>query len=181
MAEHSVVAVYRTLGEAEAAVRALHDGGFPIQQVSLVAQQLHDERRVHGYITAGDVAAKAATAGAWVGGVFGMLAGSAFVWVPGFGWLVVAGSLTALLAGAVGSVLLGGVEGAVAGAAVCGLLGWLVGLGISREHIPRYEEAIQAGKVMVVAHGPEDAVEKARAILAGMNPEQLDTHAPATA
>jgi hypothetical protein len=35
MAEHSVVAVYRTLGEAEAAVRALHAGGFPIQQVSI--------------------------------------------------------------------------------------------------------------------------------------------------
>ena len=107
MVESSVVGVYKTLSEAEAAVRSLGDGGFPIQKVSIIAQHLEDDRRIHGYVTACDVARSSATTGAWVGGIFGLLVGAAFLWVPGVGPLVVAGSLA--------SMLLGGIEGAVAG------------------------------------------------------------------
>ncbi len=173
MVEHSVVVVYKTLGEAEAAVRSLGEGGFPIQKVSIIAQHLTDDRRVHGYVTACDVAKSSAVTGAWVGGIFGLVVGAAFLWVPGVGPLVVAGSLA--------SMLLGGVEGAVAGAAATGVLGWLIGLGISKEKILKYEEAIKGGKFLVIAHGPEDAVKKAREILGGSKAEQLDLHAPATA
>lgn len=173
MAEHSVVGVYKTLGEAEEAVRSLGDGGFPIEQVSIIAQHLKDDRRVHGYVTSCDVAKSAATTGAWVGGVFGLLAGAAFLWVPGVGPLVVAGSLAA--------VLLGGVEGAVVGAATTGLLGWLVGLGISREKILKYEQAVRAGKFLVVAHGTAEAVMYARELLTGSPAEHLDHHTPAPA
>jgi hypothetical protein len=68
MAEHSVVGVYKSLGAAEDAVRALGDGGFPIQQVSIIAQHLSDDRRVHGYVTSADVARSSATAGpGWAG------------------------------------------------------------------------------------------------------------------
>jgi hypothetical protein len=173
MAEHSVVGVYKRLPEAEDAVRSLGDGGFPLQQVSIIAQHLHDNRRVHGYVTASDVAKSSAATGAWVGGIFGLLVGAAFLWVPGVGPLVVAGSLAA--------VLLGGVEGAVAGAAVSGLLGWLFSLGISREKILKYEQAVKAGKFLVIAHGSAEAVEKARDILATSRAEQVDLHAPAAA
>jgi hypothetical protein len=173
MAEQSVVGVYKRLNEAEDAVRALGDGGFPIENVSIIAQDLSDERRVHGYITSGDVAAEAASTGAWVGGIFGMLVGAAFMWVPGLGPLVVVGSLA--------SVLLGGAEGAVAGAAVTGLLGWLIGLGISQEKALKYEEFIRAGKFLLVAHGPTEATQKARQALSGSGAEHLDLHeAPAT-
>jgi hypothetical protein len=173
MAENSVVGVYATLGEAEAAVRSLGDGGFPIQNVSVVAQDLTDDRRVHGYVTACDVAKSSAATGAWMGGIFGLLVGAAFLWVPGVGPLVVVGSLA--------GVLLGGIEGAVAGAAASGVLGWLLGLGISQERILKYEEAVKAGKFLVVAHGPAEAVEAARAILADSGAEHLDLHAPGAA
>ncbi len=171
MVEHSVVGVYKTLGEAEAAVRSLGDGGFPIQKVSIIAQNLEDDRRVHGYVTACDVAKSSAVTGAWLGGIFGLLAGAAFLWVPGVGPLVVAGSLT--------SMLLGGIEGTVAGAAATGVLGWLFGLGVSKEKILKYQEAVKAGKFLVIAHGPADAVKKAREILAGSKADPLDVHAPA--
>src|SRR5262249_45999494 len=152
------------------AVRGLGDGGFPIEQVSIIARHLEDDRRVHGYVTSCDVAKSSAVTGAWVGGIFGLLAGAAFLWLPGVGSLVVGGSLAA--------VLLGGVEGAVAGAALSGVLGWLLGLGISREKILKYEEAVKAGKFLVVAHGPAEQVERAREILAASRPEQLDRHDP---
>jgi hypothetical protein len=136
--ESSVVGVYTSVDVAEEAVRRLGREGFPIQQVSILAQDLGSEKQIHGYVTACDVAKSSARAGAWVGGLFGLLAGAAFLWVPGFGPLVVAGSLTA--------ALLGGVEGAVTGAAATGVLGWLFTLGISRAQILKYEESVKAGK-----------------------------------
>jgi hypothetical protein len=105
-----------------------------------------------------------------VGGVFGLLAGAAFLWVPSVGPLVVTGSLA--------EALLGGVEGAVVGAATAGLLGWRVGRGIAHESLLKYEEAVRAGKFLLVVHGIPEAATEARDILAGSPAGHLDQHAP---
>ena len=99
--ESSVVAVYSSVDHAEEAVQALARGGFPVDKVSIIAQDLGSEKKVHGFVTSCDVAKSAAGTGAWVGGIFGLLVGAAFLWVPGVGPLVVAGSLTAALLGGV--------------------------------------------------------------------------------
>ena len=168
MKENSVVGVYTSLDAAESSIRLLGDGGFPIQKVSIVATQIQDSKRVHGFVTPCDIAKSSATTGAWMGGIFGLLVGAAFLWVPGFGPLVVMGSLSAMF--------LGGIEGAMAGAAVTGLLGWLAGVGISKEKIISYENDVKAGKYLVIAHGPSSSVEQARAILSGTKPEHLEVH-----
>jgi len=143
------------------------------QQVSIVAQDLESERQVHGFVTAGDVAKSGAGTGAWVGGLFGLLIGAAFVWVPGFGPLLVAGPLAAML--------LGGIEGAVAGAAGGGVLGALFGWGISKKHILKYEEVVKGGKYLVIANGSEDEVKKAHSILDQTNADELNLHASSEA
>jgi hypothetical protein len=171
MVEYSVVGVYQVLSAAEDAVRSLGDGGFPIQKISIVAKHLEDDRRVHGYVTACDVARSAAASGAWVGGIFGLLVGAAFLWVPGVGPLVVAGPLA--------SVLLGGIEGAVAGATTYGILGWLMGLGIAKDKVLKYEKAVKSGKFLLIAHGSAADVRKARDILSASAAEHLEIHAPA--
>jgi hypothetical protein len=171
MVVYSVLGVYAAISEAEAAVRSLGDGGFPIQKVSIVAKHLEDIRRVHGYVTACDVARSAAATGAWVGGIFGLLVGADFLGLPGVAPLAVAGSLAALL--------LGGVEGAVAGATTCGLLGWLMGLVIARKKVLKYEEALQSGRFLVIAHGTAADVKKAGEILASSAGDHLEFHAPA--
>ena len=106
----------------------------------------------------------------WAGGIFGVLVRAAFIWVPGVGPLVIAGSLAA--------ELIGGVEWAMAGAAVSGVLGWLIGLGVARELIRNYEKAV---KYLVFARGPLDLVKRAHQILASSKAEQLNLHTPATA
>ena len=169
--ESSVVAIYGHIDQAEEAVQTLGKAGFPIQHVSIIAKDLGTEKKIHGFITPCDVARSSARTGAWVGGIFGMLLGAAVVWIPGLGPLVVAGSLT--------SALLGGLEGAVAGAAMTGVFGWLASLGISKQHILKYEESVRAGKYLVIAHGTPQEVEKARGILAATGPAQLDLHAQA--
>jgi hypothetical protein len=91
--ENSVVGVYSHIDEAEDAVRKLGEAGFPIQHVSIIAKDLGTEKKVHGFVTSCDVAKSSARTGAWVGGIFGLLVGAAFLWVPGVGPLIVAGSL----------------------------------------------------------------------------------------
>ena len=85
MSEQSVIGVYNSMVEAEEAVRMLDKGSFPIKQVSIVAQDMQSEKEVHGYVTTGDVAKSGANTGGWVGGIFGLLAGAAFIWVPALG------------------------------------------------------------------------------------------------
>jgi hypothetical protein len=171
MNTQSVIGVYGDMPQAEDAVRALDNGGFPIRQISVVAQDLQSEKQVHGYVTAGDLAKGGATTGAWVGGLFGLLVGAAFIWVPGFGPLLVAGPLAAML--------LGGIEGALAGAAGGGLMGALVGWGVSDKHILKYEEHVKGGKYLVIAHGTSDQVMMARDILRHTDVEEVNVHAEA--
>jgi uncharacterized membrane protein len=166
--QSSVVGIYHTMEAAEEAVHTLDRAGFPLKQVSIVAKNLESEKEIQGYITAGDVAATGAGTGAWVGGLFGLLIGAAFIWAPGFGPLLVAGPLAAML--------LGGVEGAVVGAAGGGLLGALVGWGVSKQHILKYEEKVKSGRYLVIAHGDAEMVSKAHTILESTDAEELTVH-----
>lgn len=165
MVQQSVVHVFHNMAEAEEAVKGLIDQKFPADQISIVTQNLQTEKQVHGYITAGDVAKQSAGTGAWVGGLFGLLAGAAFIFVPGFGPLIVAGSFA--------TVLLGGIEGTIAGAAGGGALGALFGWGVSKEHILKYEEVIKAGSYLVIANGDVAQVKQARDVLDGLTTEQI--------
>jgi hypothetical protein len=166
--ESSVIGVYANIDQADEAVQKLGQGGFPIQHVSVITQNLGSERKVHGFVTSCDVARSSARTGAWVGGIFGALVGAAFIWVPGVGPMIVAGSLAA--------ALLGGIEGAVATAAGAGVLGWLTSLGISKQHIVKYEVSLRAGKALVIAHGTPEEIKKAQTILSGTAPAELTAH-----
>ena len=168
MSEQSVVGVYKSMDDAEKAVHALEKAKYPIQQISIVAKDIATEKKVHGYVTACDVSKAGAQTGAWVGGIFGLLVGAAFMFVPGVGPVIVAGSFA--------SALLGGVEGAVAGAALGGILSGLAAWGISKQQILKYEEVVKAGKFLVIAHGSADDVKKAQQILSGTGASELTTH-----
>ena len=55
MAEHSaVVGIYPTHTEAEAAVKALQQGRFNMQKLSIVGKDYHTEEHVVGYYNVGD-------------------------------------------------------------------------------------------------------------------------------
>ena len=163
--KHSAVAVFTTASEAETAVRTLLEAGFSKEQVSIISRHLEGDHRVHGYSSD-----TATVAGGLLGGVFGILLGSAFVWLPEFGPLIVVGSIAA--------EILGGFEGAVVGGAVAGAMGWLTNLSITEAKIGRYETLLKEGRFVVVAHGDADVVDRAAEVLATCSPDELDRHAP---
>src|ERR1700690_4267879 len=107
MAEQSVVHSYHHLAEAEDAVKRLMDQKFPTAQISIVTQNIRTEKHVHGYITTGEVAKGGAKGGAWMGGLFGLLIGAAFLWIPGVGPVIVAGPFAAALMGGLFGLLIG--------------------------------------------------------------------------
>ncbi len=152
-----VVGTFDTQDQAERAVRRLLDAGTPATQLSIVTQGLEAHKEVQGYVTTGDVALKGAGTGAWVGGIFGLFAGAAFVWVPVIGPLVVLGALASTVAGAL--------EGGAAG----GLLGAIWGRHMQQDHVLRYQEALQGGKLVVTIHGTPQELESARRVLGETN------------
>jgi hypothetical protein len=70
-------------------VHKLDEAGFPLTHVSIVSQNLQSEKEVIGYITVEGVSQRGLITGTWAGGLLSMLAGAAFLWIPGFGPLIV--------------------------------------------------------------------------------------------
>ncbi|HZI74801.1 MAG TPA: general stress protein, partial [Gemmatimonadales bacterium] len=110
-AQDMVVGVFPSHPQAEEAVNRLIEAGIPAIHISLVTQGLEMRERLQGFITTGDVARQGAGVGAWTGGLFGLLAGAAFLWAPALEPLIVLGPLVS------------GALGAAEGGAVGGLLG----------------------------------------------------------
>ena len=93
----SVVAVYDTPDKATKAIESLVKAGFPSDRVSVIGQSLQSEVQLNGFVTTGDVAKTGAAAGAWVGGLFGLLTGVAALFIPGVGPLLAIGPLASTL------------------------------------------------------------------------------------
>jgi hypothetical protein len=162
--DRAVIGVFDDLDAAHAAVDRLAAAGFPIDRISILGKDLQSETRVNGFVTTGDIAGPSAATGAWVGGLFGLLAGSALLFVPGAGPLIVLGPLAAAAVGA------------AQGALVAGGVGAVLGHFVAKKHIPKYEQLVRAGSYLVIAHGTEDDVVRARDILADAGSADVQRH-----
>src|SRR5579872_881933 len=148
-----VVGTFDSHDRAEQVVRRLIDAGIPADHISILTQGLQVKEQVQGYVTTGDVARDLAGVGAWTGGLFGLLAGAAFLWVPALGPLFILGPLASAAVGA------------LEGGAVGGLLGAVMGKKMETDHIPKIQAALQGGKFVVVVHGSAQELETARRVM----------------
>ena len=139
-----------------------------MKKLSIVGKDYHTEEHVVSYFNAGDRMKYWGKMGAFWGGLWGLLFGAAFFWVPGIGPLVVAGPLAAWIIGALeGAAVVGGLSALGAG---------LFSIGIPKDSIISYETAIKADKFLVIAHGTPDEVNQAKEILEGTSAEKTDVH-----
>jgi uncharacterized membrane protein len=165
---NSIVAVYTSHTIAEAAIRELQQSGFDMQKLSIVGRDYHTDEHVVGYYNVGDRMKVWGKTGAFWGGLWGLLFGSAFFWIPGLGPLLVAGPLVSWIVGALeGALVVGGLS--AIGAA-------LYSLGIPRDSILLYETALKTGKFVLIAHATEEEGIRARDILNRTSPEALAHH-----
>jgi len=166
---NSVVAVFGSHDQAEDAIRELQKDGFDMKKLSIVGKDYHTEEHVVGYYTACDRMTYWGTLGAFWGGVWGLLFGSAFFWVPGIGPLLVGGPLVMWIVGAL--------EGAVVTGSLTALGAGLYSIGIPKNSIVQYETEVKNGKLLLVAHGTTEEVERARDILHQTQAETTTVHA----
>ncbi len=164
------VAIYGSHTEAENGIKELQHSGFDMKKLSIVGRDYHTDEHVVGYYNVGDRMKSWGKVGAFWGGIWGWLFGSAFFFIPGIGPLLFAGPVIGWIVGALeGAVIVGGVSALGAG---------LASMGIPKNSILKYETALKTDKFMVIAHGTREEVEKARGIISSTTPESLVEHQP---
>ena len=164
----SVVAIYSSHSAAESAIRELHKSGFDMTKLSIVGRDYHTDEHIVGYYNAHDRMKAWGRNGAFWGGIWGLLFGSAFFAVPGIGPLLIAGPLVAMVVGALeGAAVIGGMSVVGAG---------LLSIGIPKDSVLRYETALKNDHFVLVASGSADENAKAKEILGRAKPEVLDHH-----
>ena len=163
------IAVVRDHEQAFEVVRIFQAGGFAAESISVIGKDHADDKHIHGYVTTGEAMSFWGKQGAVWGGLFGLLAGAGFLFVPGIGPLVVGGPLLSMMVGAVeGGAVLGGIEAVFAG---------LLHLGLSKDHLVLYEKQLKQGNCLVVLHGTAAEVVRAKDLLANEDLEHVDVHA----
>jgi uncharacterized membrane protein len=171
--QNSVVAIFESHTQAEDAVRELQKSGFDMKKLSIAGKDYHTDEHVVGYYNTGDRMLYWGKLGAFWGGLWGMLFGSAFFFVPGVGPLLVAGPLVTWILGALeGAVMTGGLTALGAG---------LYGIGIPKNSIVQYEARVKAGKFLLILHGTPQEVELAKDRLDNTQATETTLHAEAVA
>ena len=164
----SIVAIYPSHTAAEVAIKELQQAGFDMQKLSIVGRDYHTDEHVIGFYNAGDRMKVWGKTGAFWGGLWGLLFGSAFFWIPGLGPLLVAGPLVSWIIGALeGAAVVGGLSAIGAG---------LYSLGIPKDSILSYEAALKTGKFVLIAHGSPDEITRAKDILKRTKPDTFEHH-----
>lgn len=166
------VAIFDRHDQAEAAVRELGRGGFDMKKLSIIGREYHTEEHAIGFYNADDRVRYWGKTGAFWGSIFGILLAPAFFWIPGIGPI--------LTGGLIGSAIMGTLEGAAVGAALVGgasaVSAALVGIGIPKDSVVKYETALRANGFVLIASGTASEVETARSLLAGLG-TTADVHA----
>ncbi len=74
--------------------------------------------------------------------------------------------------------LAGAIEGAALGAGAGVLGAALVSAGMPKDKVVKYEKAIGAGKFVVLVHGTQPEVDRARTLLSGKGTQDVSTYSP---
>jgi hypothetical protein len=162
----TVIGVFPDHQAAEAAVKGLADAGFDMKNLSLVGKGYHSDEKVIGFYGSGDRIKFWGSRGAFWGGFWGLFFGGLFMTIPVVGHVIVLGYFAATVVSAVESAALVGGLSALGAA--------LYSIGIPKDSVIQYESAMKADSFLVMAHGSDAEVARAKKILGAANPSRLD-------
>ncbi len=166
--DNAVIAVFADHASADDAVKKLTAAGFAMTSLSVVGKGYHTEEQVVGFYNTGDRVKFWGLRGAFWGGLWGLFLGGLFMTIPVIGHVVVLGYLAATVISVVESaVVVGGLS--ALGAA-------LAGIGVPKDSVLKYETAVKADGFLVMAHGSQSEIARAKVILDSTSPSSIDTH-----
>jgi hypothetical protein len=137
-------------------------------QFSIVGQGYLSEEKIVGFYNIGDRNKFWGKSGAFWGGIWSLFFGGIFVTIPMVGPVMVLGHLAAMVVAAV--------EGAVLVRGLSALGAARFSIGIPKDSVVQYEQAVKTDAYLVVAHGSADEMARSKAILAASHPTRLDLH-----
>ena len=167
-ANNSVVAIYDTHTGAEEAVKELQRGGIDMHKLSIVGKGNHTDEHVVGYYNSGDRMKYWGKLGAFWGGFWALLFGSAVFVIPGLGPILAAGPVVAWI--------VAGLEGAVEVGALGALGAGLYSIGIPKDSVVKYETALKTDQFLLIVHGTAAEVEEAKDIIKTTHPVEFSLH-----
>lgn len=165
---NAVVAVYDSHEIAEKAIKKLTDANIPMKEISIIGRGYHTDEKVIGFYNTGDRMKFWGKYGAFWGGMWGLLAGGLFITAPIVGPVVVLGSFAA--------IVLTGIEGAAIVGGVSALAAALASIGIPKDTVLQYEQAIKADGFIILVQGTAEETERARSILQTSNAKKVEAH-----
>jgi len=165
---NSVVAIFDTHEQAEAAIKELQEAGVDMKSLSIAGRDTHTDEHVVGYYNAGDRMKRWGEIGAFWGGFWGLLFGAGIFAIPGIGPVLVAGPLVAwVVAGLEGAAVVGSVSAIGAG---------LVSISIPEDSVVKYDVALKTDKFLLIVHGTAEAVDAAKRILERTEHHSVTVH-----
>ncbi len=154
------VGIFSNRDDAQSALYELRDAGFPMDRISVIAQNLDQGEQIGGVEAksreeqAKGGAGAGAVAGTATGGLLGLIGSIGVLAIPGVGIAAEAGIVLA-------NTLLGSGLGAAGG----GLLGALIGWGIPEDQARYYDERVTQGDYLVMVEGTLQEIQTAEAVL----------------
>jgi hypothetical protein len=168
----TVIGVFPDHQSAETAVKSLADAGFQMKDLSLVGKGYHSDEKVIGFYNSGDrrvtpVTMLALDRKSLVTDIcWGLFFGGMFLTIPIVGHVIVLGYLAVAAVSALeGAVVVGGLS--ALGAA-------LYGIGIPKDSVIQYETDMAADRFLVMAHGTDEEVQRAKKVLDAESPTRVD-------
>jgi hypothetical protein len=166
--QNTSVGIFNTHIQSEVAVKALQTSGLNIKKLSIVGKDPYSDEQLLGFYNTGDRMEYWGRSGKFWDGLWDLLSGAGFFWVPGIGPLLVAGPLVALIVDAVeGSVVVGDPSAIGTG---------LLRMGIPKDSVLKYETFIKNGKFILIYNGNIEEAEKAHQIFERSKAEEANLH-----
>jgi hypothetical protein len=164
----AVVAVYETHKEADRSIRELQKWGFDMKSLSVIGKSDHTEEEAMGYPANGGSAKAWGKTMAFRGGLWRILFGSAFFFIPEIGPILTAGPLVGWIVSALDTTP------AVGGLSAFGAA--LYNIGIPEDSAVAYEAQIKAGKFIIMVHGPQNEVHRTKNSLAATSHQGMQEY-----
>jgi uncharacterized membrane protein len=155
--EKTVIGVFNSRDDAEAAINQLRQQGFTNEEINIVSKK---GGRQGGTEYVDDDITDGALTGGTLGGIGGLILGAGALAIPGVGPIIAAGPIAAALSGAVA----GGIAG--------GLIDW----GIPAEVSRRYEQEVAQGGILAVVRTNSQKVNQAAQILRQNGAKDVESH-----
>ena len=151
------VAVYSTHVEGELAIRKMQSLGLDMNRLSFVGRDYRTEDKALGRYQSNDRTRYWENLGALGNGVWNLLSGVAFFYVPEMGPFLVGGPLA--------SSTIGTLEGSTPVSGLSAIGSGLNIIGIPKDKVHKYERALKSGNHLVIAQGSEEEMAEVKAIV----------------